>query len=66
MATTLEATEFHSIGVDDDSWKHLTCDEAKSLLRIFTVRDTETKALGAVLISTPNGQDLYVTPRMHG
>lgn len=64
--TTFEAKDFNCIGVNDDAAKGLSRDEAQSLLRIFANQDAETRTLGALLISTPNGKDLYVTPRLYG
>ena len=56
--------DYNSIGVDDDTWKSLPKDEAKSLLWIFATQNAESRALGTVLVSAPNGKDLYVTPRI--
>ena len=60
----LDTNEITSIGVNDDTWKSLASDEARALLCMFSAQDADTRALGAVLVSTPNGKDLYVTPRM--
>jgi hypothetical protein len=60
----LDINEITSIGVNDDTWKSLRSDEARSLLCMFAAQDADSRALGAVLVSTPNGKDLYVTPRM--
>lgn len=61
MAST-NTFEFASIGLDDDAWKPLPRDEARSLLCIFSSSDDESRALGAVLVPTPNGKQLYITP----
>ncbi len=53
-----------SIGIDDESWKSLPRDEARALLCIFAAQDNEARALGTMLVSTPNGKELYVTPRL--
>lgn len=56
--------EVTSIGVNDDTWKSLPRDEARALLCIFATQEVESRAMGTMLLSTPNGKDLYVTPRM--
>lgn len=56
--------EFASIGIDDEGWKSLPRDEARSLLCIFTVQDNVSQAFGTVLVTTPNGKKLYVTPQV--
>ncbi len=60
----MNSNDVTSIGVNDDTWKSLARDEARALLCIFATQDTESRALGTMLVSTPNGKDLYVTPRM--
>lgn len=60
----LHSDDVTSIGVNDDTWKSLAGDEAQSLLCIFASQDVESRALGTMLVATPNGKDLYVTPRM--
>jgi hypothetical protein len=57
--------EVTSIGVNDDTWKSLPRDEARALLCIFSAQESDSRALGTVLVSTPNGKELYVTPRMN-
>ncbi len=52
------------IGVNDDTWKSLPRDEARALLCIFATQDVDSRTMGTMLLSTPNGKDLYVTPRM--
>jgi hypothetical protein len=58
--------EFTSIGVNDESWKTMQRDEARALLCIFAKQDAETRSIGTMLVSTPNGNELYVTPRLGG
>jgi hypothetical protein len=60
----IDTVEVDSIGLNDETWKSMPRDEARSLLCIFTAPDTEAHALGTLLVPTPNGKDLYVTPRM--
>lgn len=57
-------TELHSIGVNDDTWKTVSSDEARALLCIFSAPESESHALGTALLHTPNGKDLYVAPRL--
>lgn len=57
-------TELHSIGVNDDTWKSVSSDEASALLCVFSVQETESRALGTALLRTPNGKELYVAPRL--
>lgn len=52
-----------SIGVNDDTWKTLPREEARALLCIFSAPESDSRTLGTVLVSAPNGKELYVTPR---
>lgn len=54
------------VGLDDDSWKAVPRDEARSLLGILSASDGDTHALGARLLNVPNGQELYVTSGIPG
>ena len=57
--------EVTSIGVNDDTWKSMPRDEARALLCIFSAQESESRTLGTVLVSAPNGKELYITPRMN-
>lgn len=62
--TSAKSGDITSIGVNDDTWKSMPRDEARALLCIFATQEVESRAMGTMLLSTPNGKDLYVTPRM--
>ena len=50
-----------SIGLDDESWKALSCPEVQSLLRVLTVPDTESRTYSSVSVLPPvDGRALYV------
>ena len=63
---SVNSKDFTSIGVNDEAWKLMQRDEARALLCVFAKQDADSRALGTVLVSTPNGNELYVTPRMGG
>lgn len=63
--TGAKSGDVTSIGVNDDTWKSMPRDEARALLCIFATQEVESRAMGTtMLLSPPNGKDLYVTPRM--
>jgi hypothetical protein len=59
------SNEMNAIGLEDETWKNIPSDVAKSLLCVFATQDAESRLLGTALVSIPNGKDLYVTSR-HG
>lgn len=63
---SVNSKDFTSIGVNDESWKSMQRDEARALLCIFAKQDIDARSLGTMLVSTPNGNELYVTPRLGG
>jgi hypothetical protein len=63
---SVNSKDFTSIGVNDETWKSMQRDEARALLCVFAKQDAESRTLGTVLVSTPNGKELYVTPRLGG
>lgn len=64
------SAETASPRLDEGAWKALSCDEAKSLLRIFPGVDAgrgyERTFSSVLMIAQPNGQDLYVRPHLFG
>lgn len=59
------SNEMNAIGLEDETWKNIPSDVAKSLLCVFAAQDAESRLLGTALVSIPNGKDLYV-PARHG
>lgn len=57
----------NSIGLEDEGWKSLSQDLAASLLRVCaTPADNERTFSSVALMTTPNGQDLYVRSSLYG
>jgi hypothetical protein len=57
------SAEPSSIGLDDESWKALSCPEIQSLLRILSVPEVEARTYSSVSVFPPvDGRDLYVKP----
>lgn len=61
MLVTAPATR---IGVDGEGSLPLRRDDALALLHLFDGHDAERRALSAQLVAVPDGQRLYVTPRI--
>ncbi|MDO8932010.1 MAG: hypothetical protein Q7U97_06425 [Rhodocyclaceae bacterium] len=62
MATPCSA-EPTSIGLDDESWKALSCTEVTSLLRMLSFAGVEDRTYSNVAVFPPaDGRFLYVKP----
>lgn len=65
--TPSNPTDIPRIGLDDDSWKSLPSDQVKSILGVFSSADPGTRTYSSVLMLTPpNGANLYVNPHLFG
>jgi hypothetical protein len=61
MATPCSA-EPTSIGLDDESWKALSCTEVTSLLRMLSFAGVRPDLFGRRGLSSADGRFLYVKP----
>lgn len=62
--STQETAKSNKLGADGQACRPISSDQAQSLLRLFSGNVLENRGLGALLVATPNGKELYVTPRL--
>lgn len=56
--------EVYGIGLDDESWRALSCVEASSLLRVLSLADIDDRIYSnAQIFPLADGKDLYVRPQ---
>ena len=56
-----------SVGLDVDSWKDLSGDDARSLLSVFALPQAEERTYSGILMaSPPSGSNLYVAHNFFG
>lgn len=55
------SSESTSIGLDDESWKAISLDDAQSLLRVLSFAGREPRTYSSVSVLPPvDGRSLYV------
>lgn len=65
--TPSNPSDLPRIGLDDDSWKSLPSEQVKSILGVFSATDQGVRTYSSVVMLTPpNGANLYVNPHLFG